>query len=131
MLDTYSTTQILAALIGLYFAAAGIGLVSNSIQVSDMFRDLKAQPMVGYLGGLIAFTIGGAILAVHYDWSSFLAGFVTFVGWAALFEGVLLLAARDWFLDLFSGLAEKTGLVKAMGWLTTVAGLVLLYCGLS
>lgn len=126
MLETYSLTQTLALLIGLYFLAAGVGLLTNRYDVAKMFDDLKAQPMLAYLGAFLAFAIGGVIVALHNDWSGWLAGFVSLVGWAALIEGVLLLAAPGWYLNLFDGLAAKQGLMKGLAWLTLVLGAVLI-----
>ncbi len=131
MFETLTTTQTLAGLIGLYFLAAGIGLLLDRDGVMKMSEALFMQPIFGYLGGVMAFAIGGAIVAVHNDWSGFLAGFVSLVGWIALAEGVLMLACRKLFLGLFLPMAQSVGFVKAMGLGTIVAGLVLLWAGLA
>lgn len=125
MLDNLTLTQTLAALIGLYFLAGGTGLLVDRNGIADLFNDLIDQPMLGYLGGVIAFAIGGAIVAVHNDWTSFLSGFVSFVGWVSLVEGVLMLACRKWFLGTIGRLALSTGFVTLFGILTLFAGLVL------
>ena len=119
-------TETLAALIGLYFLAAGVGLLGNRYDITKMFDHLKSQPMLGYLGGLLAFAIGGALVAVHNDWSGWLAAFVSLVGWVALAEGVLMLAIPGWYLGLFDGLARKPGLIQGLGWLTVGLGAILM-----
>ena len=124
------TTQVLAALIGLYFVAGGIALLTDSEAIMTMFRELLAQPLYALFGGLIAFAIGGAIVAVHNDWSGLLAGFVTLVGWVALAEGVLLIAMRRIFLDTVARLALSEGLLGIFGMATLGLGLILLYAGL-
>ncbi|MGI9407910.1 MAG: hypothetical protein ACR2O4_16155 [Hyphomicrobiaceae bacterium] len=131
MIENLSTTNTLAALIGLYFLAAGTGLLVERIRMSAMLRELCEQPMLGYLGGLIAFAIGGAIVAVHNDWSSFLSGFVSLIGWIALAEGVLMLAVPKWFLGLVERWALSTGFVATMGAATLIAGAALLIAGLA
>lgn len=131
MFESMTVTHILAALLGLYFIAAGIGFLRDRSVVATMFQGLKTQPMLGYLGGLIAFSIGGAMVAVHNDWSTWLASFVSLVGWAALIEGVLLLAVRDWFMGLFDGLLTSDSLLKGLGLATVAAGAVLVWCAVA
>lgn len=131
MFDSLTVTQGLASLIGLYFLAAGIGVLRDRDSVGAMFQELKAQPMMGYLGALIAFCIGGAIVGVHNDWSTWLSSFVSLVGWAALLEGTALLAARTWFLELFEGLVTSDGFLNVISYATIAGGLVLLWCALA
>ena len=130
MLDHMTMTQVLAALIGLYFLSAGTGLLVERDKISTMFTELSTQPMLGYLGGLIAFAIGGAMVAAHNDWSGLLSGFVSLIGWVALAEGVLMLACRRWFLGLFDRVTLSTGFVTAIGAATLLFGVMLLIAGL-
>ena len=120
-----TTTQIIAALIGLYFLSAGIGLLVERSAIRHMLNELKSSPMLAYLGGVMAFAIGAAIVAVHNDWSSILAGIVSFIGWMCLVEGILLLAARRWFLSLFGSGWVSEGRATALGAATAVGGLIL------
>lgn len=121
-----TTTNTLAALIGLYFLAAGVGLFAERNNATQLMRELVAQPMFGFLGGIIAFIIGGAIVGVHNNWSSLLSGFVSLVGWAALLEGVLMLACRKWFLGIFARLTLSASTVSAFALGTFVLGAVLM-----
>jgi hypothetical protein len=97
-----ATTDILAALIGLYFICGGMALLTDRKAMAGMMHAFTNQPALAYLGGVMAFITGGAILAVHSSWGGLLAGFVTLVGWVALIEGVLLIAARQPFLRVVS-----------------------------
>ena len=130
-MQALATTLTLTTLIGLYFAAAGTGLLIERNNINAMFKQMIDQPMLGYLGGLIAFAIGSAMVAVHNDWSSGLAGFVSFIGWAALIEGVLMLSVRKWFLGLFANLTLSQPFITTIGAATTSVGLVLLWAGLT
>lgn len=127
MLENLSTTQTIGALIGLYFLSAGVGLLVDRNNISGIFKELAAQPMLGYLGGVIAFAIGGAIVSVHNVWDDFLTSFVTVIGWISLTEGVLMLAFRRAFLGFFERLSMNTAFITAIGAGTATAGAVLLY----
>ena len=126
-----TTTQILASLIGVYFIAAGTGLLVDRNSMKEMFDELKTQRMLGYLAGVVAFSIGGGIVAIHNDWSGLLAGFVSLVGWMALVEGALLLAFRERFLAVFDGWWLSKGFLTGMGVATLIAGLALVISSFS
>jgi hypothetical protein len=112
-----AVTNILAALIGLYFICGGIAILRDRKVMAGMMQSLADQPMLSYISGVMAFAIGGTILAVHSLWTGWLAGFVTLVGWVALAEGVLLIAAREPFLRLVSKLKldNRFGTVLSLG----------------
>lgn len=120
------TTSTIASLIGLYFMAAGTGLLVDRDFPTRVIAELRDQAVLGFLGGIVVFVIGGSIVAVHNDWSSWLAGLVSLVGWVALAEGVLILAFRKWFLGLFSGFELSPRLITAFGAGTTGLGLLLI-----
>ncbi|MGB5214483.1 MAG: hypothetical protein WBN88_12665 [Anderseniella sp.] len=112
-----AVTNILAALIGLYFICGGIAILRDRKVMAGMMQSLADQPMLSYISGVMAFAIGGTILAVHSLWTGWLAGFVTLVGWVALAEGVLLIAAREPFLRFVSKLKldNRFGTVLSLG----------------
>ena len=120
------TTGTLASLIGLYFVAAGTGLLVDRDFCAKVIAELRDQTVLGFIGGIVTFVIGGTIVAIHNDWSGLLAGFVSLVGWFALAEGVLILAFRRWFLGLFSGFVLSSGVITALGAGTTSLGLLLI-----
>jgi hypothetical protein len=131
MLAKMTTTHTLAALIGLYFLAAGVGLLVERDKASELMRDLTSQPMFGFIGGIMAFAIGGAIVGVHNNWNSLLSGFVSLVGWGSLLEGVLMLACRRWFLGLFARWTLSPSIVTAFAVGTLLAGAVLVWAAFT
>ena len=126
-----NTTEILAAFIGLYFVAAGIGLLSERDTLRELMDELFTRPVLGFLAGLIAFSIGCAIVGVHNNWSSALASFVSLVGWISLAEGVLMLACRSWFLGLFTGWNLSPRTIVAFGVVTIAIGILLLIAAIA
>ena len=126
-----AATNILAALIGLYFICGGIAIFSDRKAMAGMLQALNEQPVLGYFGGVMAFAIGGTILAVHSSWDGWLAGFITLVGWISLIEGVLLIAVRRPFLQLVSNLRLEGHLGTVFGVATCCIGAVLLATSLT
>lgn len=120
------TTSTIASLIGLYFVAAGVGLLVDRDFCAKVIAELRDQTVLGFIGGIVTFVIGGSIVAIHNDWSGLLSGFVSLVGWFALAEGVLILAFRRWFLGLFSGFDLSPHVITAFGAGTTSLGLLLI-----
>lgn len=121
-----AVTNILAALIGLYFICGGIAMLSDRKTMTGMMQALIEQPVLCYFGGVMAFAIGGTILAVHSIWDSWLASFITLVGWISLIEGALLIAARQPFLQLVSKLKFDGHLGTGFGVVTLGIGLLML-----
>lgn len=121
-----AVTNVLAALIGLYFICGGIAILSDRKAMTGMMQALIDQPVLGYFGGVMAFAIGGTILAVHSSWDGWFAGFITLVGWISLIEGALLIAVRQPFLQLVSKLKFDGRLGIVFGLATCGIGTVLL-----
>lgn len=131
MMMDMTTTQTLAGLIGLYFLSAGVGVLVDRHGMAALWDELTSNAMLSYLAGILAFAIGGAIVAIHNDWSSFLAGFVSLIGWISLGEGVLLLAFRQRFLSTFGGWLLSPGFATGMGVVTVCGGIALLAAAFS
>lgn len=125
------TTSTLASLIGLYFVAAGIGLLVDRDFPTRVIEELRDQAVLGFVGGIVVFAIGGTIVSVHNDWSGWLAGLVSLVGWVALAEGVLILAFRKWFLGLFSRFELSPRVITAFGSGTAIVGALLIVAAFS
>jgi hypothetical protein len=131
MIETQSTTQILAVFIGLYMVAVAIGLLTGRGSYATMIDELRDNTALGFLTGAFAFALGAAMVAVHNLWTGPLAIVVSLVGWAALIEGVLILAIRRRFLDLVK-VVPLTGAAEVpFGIAIIVLGVVLLYAGLA
>ncbi len=130
MIAYYSATELLAALIGLYMLAGGAGMLSDRDVWSKVIREIAASPALGYVAGILAFAIGAAIVAVHNRWDTPLGIFVSLIGWAALIEGVLMLALRRPFIGFFARLAPSASAGRIIASLIAAAGAILLYAAL-
>ena len=126
-----AVTSTLAALIGLYFICGGIAMLSDRMFMAGMIKSLVEQPLLGYVGGIVAFAIGGTILAVHSNWDGWLAGFITLIGWISLIKGALLIAAPKPYLQLASKLRLEGQTVTGLGAVTLALGVVLVILSLA
>lgn len=131
MLDQMSLTQVLALLLGLYFVAASIGMLIDPRSIDQMLPNLADNPMMAYLAGIMVFVIGGTIISVHNIWIDVLSSFVTFVGWAALIEGLLLLIFRERFVAFFANLNISQRVISIFAFGTLVVGVGILYLALT
>jgi uncharacterized membrane protein len=130
MIDVYSATNVIAALLGLYMIAGGVGMLTDRDVWSRVIRDIAASPALGYIAGILAFAIGAAIVAVHNRWGTPLEIIVSLIGWAALAEGVLMLALRRPFIGLFARFVPSAAAGRIIAGLVAAAGSVLLYAAL-
>lgn len=127
MIEMIGLTNTFAFFIGLYFAAAGIGILIEPKSAHRIAKQLARDPTMSYLSGFAALGVGGAIVATHDDWSGLLPAFVTLVGWIALVEAALLFAFRERFIGPFVPLARNASLMRAMGGVIAVLGIVLIF----
>ena len=121
MAQTLGVSDLLGLFIGLYLIAGGVALIREPDLYRQILVTLRENGAIGFLVGLIAFVIGAAIVALHNAWDSVMAIFVSFVGWAALAEGMALIAVRREFLDLAGRLRLKGALLRGI----SIAGIVI------
>jgi hypothetical protein len=130
MIETLSTTQILAVFIGLYMVAAGIGLLTGRGSYATVIDDLRDNTALGYVTSVFVFVLGAVMVAVHNLWTDPLAIVVSLVGWGALIEGVLMLAIRRPFLGLVKVVPFTPATMVPFGIAAIVLGAVLAIAGL-
>ncbi len=131
MIETLSTTQILAVFIGLYMVAAGIGLLTGRGSYATVIDDLRDNTALGYVTSVFVFVLGAVMVAVHNLWTDPLSIVVSLFGWGALIEGVLMLAIRRPFLGLVRVVPFTAATMVPCGIAAIVLGAVLLYAGLA
>ena len=125
-MDGLSLTDYLALMIGLYLVAAGVGLFVEKEgynQILDRFRDDAA---LGYIAGIMAFGFGVVLVRLHNQWGSPTECLVSFMGWAALIEGVLMLACRQAFMNFFARFNFSGRFIMAIGFACLLLGGVLI-----
>ncbi len=131
MIETFSVTQILAVFIGLYWVAAGVGLLNSHKNFATMIEEYRENTALGYLAGAFTFALGAAMVAVHNIWTGPLAIVVSLLAWSTLIKGALLLAFRRPYLDLMKGLSFTEATVTPYGIAIIVLGAILAIAGLA
>lgn len=121
-------TLQLAKAIGLYWLAAGIGLLLAPGRLRALVDDLERSPGLVSLTGAGLFAIGVAILIPHHLLYDPLSVVVTLLALLFAVEGLVLLACPD----LLLGLARPfVGHARLWAIVAIVAGAVMLLAGLT
>ena len=129
MKNTLKILLALAVVIGLYALAAGIGGVLSPKRWHRMIGEWLSSRMLQYLSGLIALLLGAAIILLVPVGRSMLPILVVVIGWTALIEGVLMLAAPDLLLRMVRGVGASG--LSVYAWASVFLGALLLVAGWS
>lgn len=121
-------TLHLCVLIGLYMIAAGIGGVTGNARWDELVGELERSAGLLYLVGAFAFAVGALIVMIHNRWTDPLACLVSVVGWAALAEGLVVLAYPAAWLALARPMLRH---VRAVAIAAILLGALLLLAGLT
>ena len=128
MIENLTATELLAAFIGLYLVAAGIGLLSERDSYSKMLDEFRDNTALGFVTGAFVLALGAAMVAIHNLWSNPLAIIVSVIAWWTLIKGFCLLALRNRFLALANVISFKNSVL--FGAVVIMFGAALLYAGL-
>lgn len=124
-----ATTVFLTVAIGAYMVAGGIGIARDPASARVVVSELKASRALTIITGAFTFALGVALIRTHNKWNYFIEGFISFFGWAAAIEGLLLLAAPGLIYAIAELLAPNDGLARLFGAITLGVGVSLLFIG--
>ena len=128
MIENLNVTQLLAAFVGLYLIAAGIGLLREQDSYSKMLNEFRDNTALGFVTGAFVLALGAAMVAVHDVWTGPLAIIVSVIAWWTLIKGFCLLAIRNQFLAWANVVSLKNSAL--LGTVVIVLGAALLAAGL-
>jgi len=116
---------------GLIYVAIGIGMFINSDFYKPLLKEYKSNPAMTTLTGMIAFVLGFVIIANHNVWEpeTVTTVMITFIGWLALFKGLIILAFPTVMVKLIGGIAPLSHHTKAWALVIAVLGLVISFLG--
>jgi len=119
---------VIAQLLGPIYLVVGLALAFNPDHYNKVYKDWVKNDSLMYLGGILAFGVGIAILRVHNVWESEWQVLVTIIGWLALLKGVLMvlfpMQAREQFNKWMAGNIMQLSVIICL-----VLGVVFTYFG--
>jgi len=121
-------TLDLATAIGLYWIAAGIGLLTAPDRMRAMVDDLVRVPGLTYGIGLGVFAIGTAILIPHHILHDPLSVIVTVLAALVALEGLALIAAPQILVRIAQPFLNSARLWAIV---SLVLGALMLFAGLT
>lgn len=127
--DNPLTLQLAVAL-GAYILAATAGALAAPQRWAIILGEFKASSALTFLAGVAAFSIGVIILLTHNDWDNTLAVAVNVVAWAAVIEGLVLLAYPKPLYD-FADAILSVPIFRPFVAITMIIGGLLLGLGLT
>jgi hypothetical protein len=123
-------TIYLARLIGLFLVIIALAMFANGASFADDVRALLQERGVMLVLGLVALTVGLAIVVAHNRWSGgALTVIVTLFGWLFVLRGIFLLFLPA---DLVARIVEEVALLERpnlFAFLPLALGIYLTYAG--
>ena len=121
-------TVFLAQLWGPVILAVGVGMFVSRGYYASIYRNLESSGLAGLTFGMFAMGLGIAQVLFHNIWDTFLAGFLSFLGWALLLKGAVYLIAPG-FTDKAGNWVAAAKLVPFISILVLIAGVYLTWAG--
>ena len=121
-MDGLSLTEYIALMFGLYLLASGGGLLFEREGYNAILQRFRDDAALGYLAGIMAFALGAVLVRLHNLWGTPVECVVSFIGWAALVEGVLMLAFRQRFMSFFAGFDFSKSFIMGVGLICLLVG---------
>ena len=125
-------TGWIAFFIGLYAVAAGTGEFRRPGYWAKMVQEVRASSALQFLTGFFTLVLGATVYLVNpWNPADLLSILITVMAAGIFIEGVLILAAGDWFLEFAGKLIGGgnrlwAGLSIALGLAAIFAALVLM-----
>ena len=122
-------SHFLAKLIGPVCIVGGLGMLFNTAAYRAMFERALHDHMFIYLSGVIALTLGLAIVILHNDWKWHWPLIVTIFGWLAVIGGILRMLVPQVVESYGLSLLSTPNFFTVDGGIALLLGIVLSYFG--
>jgi len=117
---------IIAQIVGIFFAVAGIAMIVNSKGVAEAVEQSVENKGILFAWGILALLIGAVIVTLNDAWATGMQALITVIGWLALIKGAFILFfpnAAAWLYRKFN----KPWLLVVCGIVALVIGVFLIY----
>ncbi|MGA8751004.1 MAG: hypothetical protein WB540_13340 [Pseudolabrys sp.] len=122
-------SHFLAKLIGPVCIAGGLGMLFNTAIYRAMFERALHDHMLIYLSGVIALTIGLAIVILHNDWKWHWPLIITVFGWMAVIGGIVRMVAPQVVESYGLSVLSTPNFFVIDGGIAVLLGVLLSYFG--
>ena len=99
----------------------------GAVRFDRMLQEAERSPALSFVAGMLTFLIGITIVLIHPWGGGWLAVIVSLIGWAALAEGLILLAAPRVLWACARPMMARAGWL--WGWLAVLIGIGFLAAG--
>lgn len=117
--------MLLAKAVGLYLTVGGLAAILKQKEIRAAERHFKSEGILRFSLALIVVMIGLVYVVGYNDFSSFVAGILTVIGWAFLLKGLMLLFIDGSTLDAIIKRFDKKEMYFGAGAFMIVFGLYL------
>lgn len=121
-----SVTVLIASFIGPILLAVGLGILFSRNYYTKIYRDLEKETLAVFMGGITTLVAGIAIVMNHNVWEGLMASIVSFIGWASIVKGLILIISPK-VADNFGNRIAETKLFPALAVITIALGGYLTY----
>lgn len=119
----------LARLLGAALAIIGVSIVLQADHFRDILKNFDDSPALLYFAGLVAMSVGLAIVIGHNVWTFNWRILITLVGWVALAKGIAILVAPKHMGALSDTVIAAPNMLLGSGAFDAVLGVILAACG--
>jgi len=122
-------SRFIAKLIGPVSICGGLGMLFNMAVFKAMFEHAIHDHILIYIGGVLALSVGLAIVAVHNEWKWQWPLIITLFGWVAVIGGIVRMIAPQ-FVEQYAGqLLAQPNFFNVEGSIALLLGVLLSYFG--
>ena len=123
------TSIFIARLLGPVTLLAGVSLIAHPSFYRIVAQDIRSSRALLYIIAMLRLLTGLAIVLVHNVWVSDWRVLITLIGWVAMIQGALVLAAPDAVLSWTRGLYDRDGVLALAAAAAIVLGGALCFFG--
>jgi len=116
-------------LLGIVYLAVGVGILLNCSHYKKMLEDFVNDTVALYIGGIMALVVGYLLVTYHNVWDKNWHVIITFIGWAALIKGLLILILPKSMLSLTKAFLKIKSIMIVEAVFVIAIGVFFIYLG--
>ena len=117
---------VLSQIFALFLTVVGLGMIVNAKLFVDAFNEIKSNPGLRLITGLMPILLGSVVIAMHSVWVMAWPVLVTLIGYTLFILGSLRYLFWKQWVNMMARVLSKS-VVRSMGVVALAIGLVLGY----